>query len=667
MPSGLTATGYSAPRKLTTALLIVLCAASLVRFIVVLNLPILFLPGAGHDDGLYMRLAVNLASGRWLGGFNQFTLMKGPGYPVFLALSGLSGLPVSATHALLQFAAILAAAWAVYRLTASRAIAALTFITLTFYPVGFMPELLRVVRDQIYWAQTLLVFSLFAIVLFAPPRGRHGAALVAGLAGLILGWTWLTREEGVWFVPGLGLLAAGAVLIYRKQRHELLALARNIGIAAIGFIAVNAAFMTGNRFAYGSFVGVDFKETNFKSALEALEDVDVGPIIPYVPVSNAARSEIAKASPAFAPLSATLAPGQPLFETWSRNSCSFGSATCGQIVGAVLMWALRDSAAINKFYQSPSKASDGFGKIASEIAAACSDGRLRCRPRWVSFMPPLADQQRASIPGAFLAVVDKVVFLDPPIPPVTSPFTANRDEKYWAFLNNPYIGSFIRNGYDLIVRGWYRDIQSTDWPAFKVYTEQGLEISSSTKRLPSPDLQQHFSDPSADHNRYEMSFRCPNICSIVALNSLGQEVRMTLDSDRSMSASSGGAVLYVDTASSAEANAFVYPAQRLAPQIRAWLVRFYGVVVPVLMLAGLAATVVAAWRSVRRRSLNAVLVSALTAWILVATRIVILTLVEASSFGAANFLYAAPALYLAVVAAFLSIAALFDRSQPTPA
>ena len=225
---------------------------------------------------------------------------------------------MSATHALFQSAGILATAWAVYRLTASRAIAALTFVTLTFYPVGFMPELLRVVRDQIYWAQTLLAFSLLAIVFLAPPRGQFGAALVAGLAGLILGWAWLTREEGVWFIPGLGLLAAGAVLIHRKQRRELLALARNIGVAAFGFIAVNAAFMTGNRLVYGSFVGVDFKERNFQSALEALEDVDVGPVIPYVPVSTAARSEIAKISPAFVPLSASLAPGQPVFETWAR-------------------------------------------------------------------------------------------------------------------------------------------------------------------------------------------------------------------------------------------------------------------------------------------------------------------------------------------------------------
>src|SRR6478672_6929914 len=123
-----------------------------------------------------------------------------------------------------------------------------------------------------------------AILFFTAWRGRSAAVVVAGLAGCILGWAWLTREEGIWFLPGLGLLAAGAILINRKERSELLALARNLSIATVGFLVVNAAFMTENLIAYGLFVGVDFKEHNFNSVIDALQNVDAGPIIPYVPV-----------------------------------------------------------------------------------------------------------------------------------------------------------------------------------------------------------------------------------------------------------------------------------------------------------------------------------------------------------------------------------------------
>ena len=85
--------------------LIIFCA-TVARFLLVLNLPIRFLPNNVHDDGLFMRLATNLASRLWLGDLNQFTFLKGPGYPAFLAVASVSGLPLSAAHALFQAAAI---------------------------------------------------------------------------------------------------------------------------------------------------------------------------------------------------------------------------------------------------------------------------------------------------------------------------------------------------------------------------------------------------------------------------------------------------------------------------------------------------------------------------------------------------------------------------------
>jgi len=81
-------------------LIIVLTAAA--RFLLVVNLPIRFLPYDLGEDGLFMRLAADRASAVWPGEFNQFILLKGPGYPFFLAVTSISGLPLSAAHALFQ-------------------------------------------------------------------------------------------------------------------------------------------------------------------------------------------------------------------------------------------------------------------------------------------------------------------------------------------------------------------------------------------------------------------------------------------------------------------------------------------------------------------------------------------------------------------------------------
>jgi hypothetical protein len=659
------ASDRSAPRRLTGPLLVVIFTVAVVRLAIVLNLPMLFLPKARHDDGLFMRLGASLASGNWLGDFSQFTLMKGPGYPAFLAITNFSGLSVAATHGLFQFAAILVAAWAVYALTSSRAIAVVTLIILSFYPIAFMPELLRVVRDQIYWAQTISVLLLFAVVFLAPPRACCAAVIGAGLAGSMLGWAWLTREEGAWYLPGLGLLFAGAIAIHRRERRELLALVRNLGVAAAAFLVIYGGFIVGNRLVYGAFVGVDFKEHNFESTLELLADVDVGPRLAYVPVTNLARAEIAKVSPAFAPLSKALAPGQPIFVGWNSLGCVVYPGTCGDIAGGWFMWALRDAAAENGFYQSPAIASESFGRIASEIAAACSTGRLNCRHRWLSYLPPLTVVQWTALPSAMLSALDRIIFLDPSLPVIEEkPSIGRRDAEYLDFLHEPYVDPPIQRSYQLIVRGWYRDTESPDWPIFKVYAEQGLEIQSSITRLASPDLQQHFSDPAADHNRFAISFLCPNICVVATLGAQHRELRITVDHDGPTSTISESAVLYVDSVADGNASQITNPAQNLAARARLWLVRIYTVLIPVLSIAGVFAAIAASWRAIKRRTPDVVLLTALAAWTLVVTRIVLLALIEVSSFPATSMRYAAPAAYLAVIAAILSIVAFTHAVMP---
>jgi hypothetical protein len=55
-------------------LIIVLTAAA--GFLLIVNLPIRFLPYDLREDGLFMRLAADRASGVWPGDFNQFTFLN---------------------------------------------------------------------------------------------------------------------------------------------------------------------------------------------------------------------------------------------------------------------------------------------------------------------------------------------------------------------------------------------------------------------------------------------------------------------------------------------------------------------------------------------------------------------------------------------------------------
>src|SRR3954453_769433 len=70
------------PRSILVAFAVLL---AVIYIAVAVHTPLSILPTVVHDDGWYIATGRSLADGEWLGTFNQFTLMRGPGYPAFLA------------------------------------------------------------------------------------------------------------------------------------------------------------------------------------------------------------------------------------------------------------------------------------------------------------------------------------------------------------------------------------------------------------------------------------------------------------------------------------------------------------------------------------------------------------------------------------------------------
>ena len=424
------------------------------------------------------------------------------------------------------------------------------------------------------------------------------------------------------------------------------------------FLAVNAALMIGDRIAYGSLIDTDLNEANFVAALDALQSIDTGPIIPYEPVPAASRAEAAKVSPTFRPLAAMLAPGKPLAEAWGLPGCQNFKEACGDIGGGWFMFALRDAAAGNGFYQSPRIAAQKFGQIAKEITTACGDGRLRCRHIWVSFLPPKTWRQwRLALPPLLLAQGKLVAFIEPDSGFAgPSPTNSDQFKRYWSFLNYPRI---IYGTRWVTANGWYYDRQSTEWPVFEIYAENGKAVSSKVIRTASPDLQKAFSDANAAMDRWTIKFNCPARCVLVARVDKRPELRLPMMSGESTSVTQGSATLYLDSAAYADPDS--KPGLFIAERAQTLLFSLYRAVTPFLVGVGFLTAFVALIRS---RSIGASpgsdrFLVALAAWLLVVTRVGLFALIAASvSSSVVNPLYSIPANYLALLAAILSFAAL---------
>jgi hypothetical protein len=256
-----------------------------------LHLPVGVLASAGHDDGWFFAKARTLVAGHWFGPFSEMTLIKGPGYSFFLAVNYLLGVPVTLSQALLYAFGCGLFSHAVFRLTRS-AVLSLALFLLTLWHPDMFP--VRLVRDDIYGAQSLIYFGCLIQLLFVPlePNARKIWAVAAGLS---LAWLWMTREEGVWVLPATFVLCAARLW---RDRGQARALALFAGSAIAAWCVIAAC----NLFAYHTFTVVDFKGRAYSHAVAALQSMRVGDPVAYVPVPAKVREQIYAVSPAFASL-----------------------------------------------------------------------------------------------------------------------------------------------------------------------------------------------------------------------------------------------------------------------------------------------------------------------------------------------------------------------------
>ncbi len=629
----------------------------LLYIFVVTHTPISILAIAAHDDGLFMSLGRHLAEGRWLGSFSQFTLMKGPGYPAFLAANNWLGTPVSFAHAVFHCAAVTFFVFVAHRFIRSLFLSGLLFTLLLWQPVSLTSDLLHVRRERLYFDQLLVFLAAFAWALFGA-RYVGQRLLFAALGGASFGWFWLTREEGVAVTPGLAiLLGAAAIQSYREKR---LASLGALLVVAIGvFASTQVAFRAGNWMAYGSFVGVDFKETNFQRALQALHSVRSGGTKRYVAMTHATRQHVNAVSPTFASTDSYFkGPGRG----WEQFGCAIHSSTCGEIGAGHFVWALRDVAERRGHFSSPAAASTFFGRLADEVKAACSKGLLECVSQPFAEMPPVTWHQLAQGLGENFQRMVKLLLI-PRLgeEPASSDGNEVELEAFLRFLNYPRHtkSQDVAGLFTVWISGWYYR-SGADWLSLSVVSADGSAANAQLKRKKSPDIATHFADNLAAFQRYTINVECNDQCVLRAEAPDGSRVeRRFVDlASAPLGIRVGAGTLYVDRAVSAGEEQYrVIRADAVAAHLRLLTLRSYKYLfIPVLLLGALAfvAATLFSWRTAVG---NVCYVMALTAWVIAFTHAVLLLLIAATSFPALNVHYMAPAYFMLVSGAVLSGAA----------
>jgi hypothetical protein len=366
---------------------LILCFLSVgLKFWLVAAQPVVAHANASFDDRLFLALAEQVLKGHWLGPYSQFTLMKGPMYSLFIAGAYLARTPLPIAQHLLYLCSCALVVVALRPCLNASWQPPTLFTLLWWQPMSYVE--LDVLRQNIYTPLTLLMFAgLIAL------ETRRTARLTARLFwGALLGFSaaffYLTREEGVWILPGAALLVGANIW---NCWSEPGARRRFFGQALIGAICAAAAVATIcalNFRYYGWFGTVELRAREFLAAYGALQRPIASEEIPYVPVTREIRMKLYDVSPSFGELRPCLEGAVGL--EWANYSdyLTHRAAEELQIGGGSFVWALRDCVIASSHGESARGALEFYRAIAQEINQACDEGRAGpCRSRRDTMVP----------------------------------------------------------------------------------------------------------------------------------------------------------------------------------------------------------------------------------------------------------------------------------------
>ena len=596
------------------------------------------------DEMLFISTALSLIKGDWLGSYDGAILVKGPGYPFFLAINSLLGLPVGLGQALVYLVAVLYFAFVAMTILKSRII----FITLVcvflLLPVMYDWGMQRLLRDNFYVSITLLYFASLFSLFFVRRPGRSWVAMSL-LLGVIGAFLLVTREENLWILPAtiLALVLAGI------GHASVASVASRTAFAAAVAIALCSTVAAVNWFYYGRFLITETRDSVFSGALTVLYRAAAPFAKPYTPVPRAARLRIYEASPTFARL-------KPFFDPEGKGSpwvADYGPShpnVPGDIPGGSFIWALRDGASRLGSHSDALTAAQFYKAITEEVDSACAKRLLDCADWLWPLVPSMSADQLLSVPRRTWQALRMVAMSGEDFAPRPSEIMWERRDEVLDLLNHPvriddpYPASFL-------IHGWYR---GKEWiSASSTGTREPVRLT----RLPSPGLASFFSDPSMDNNLFILGGTCRDkfACRIKIIGGTGGTFLIEPSKAEAghFGIGSSGAI-HIDLV-----NVFDLRGPTLRTRLYDhWLdlVRLAQPVTTIMVLLGMLAFVAAAMIAlIYLRMFPTALVLAAILFAGVGTRALLLAVIDASSFPALSLTYVAPAVPLAVAASVFSI------------
>jgi len=628
--------------------------------------PVLAIPYAGHDDGLFFRHLESIARKQWLGPYDNLTLVKGPLTSVLAALGNFVGISAKLGEGIIYAIIVLLCAAVTRRLGLSRHFALLLVFLLFANPQLWDVGGRRFLREIIYtcWAVGVVLSAVCALSSREPMR-----TAVAGLSlGLFSGAMYLTREEDIWIIPAVATAAILALVRYclseKQHSYKRIFQCTTAGSAlfAVGVGSIVAPILYLNSKYYGRAIVSEFRAPEFRAAVGALMRVGERHPSDYVPVSQAAMTAIFDATPIASTIKAHWIATSA---AWAVHGAHLSPTYSNELAGGWFVWALRDAVAASGYHRSADTARNFYVRLAKEVNDACDTGRLSCRQRRDTLAPELRLHQLPALLDSTYRSLLHVIRLSGDISLVRSHGNPQQLLR-WSHLIGPVVEA---PPFGYIIRGWIA--HPLEDPAVTIKSSKATVRHLQVQ--PAADVVAGFAKEGVDLHaiRFTAHLECLSLdCSISAFTKTGDYAPIVLGAPRP-----GPLELhspwrgYVDFAGHPEPLLGPLPLERERRNMAKFAANVAGAIVPALCVAATLGFLIYpfVWRL--RRCAEWLFILGMGAASAVLVRCALIAYIDITSWRAVTTGYLGPAYPFIIIYSVIGTAVLFNcilRRQSLP-
>jgi hypothetical protein len=348
----------------------------------------LYIHYSPHDGGLFIKLSHFILNGEWLGPYDYRTLIKGPVYPLFIAVTYLLRIPLLLAQQLLYSLAAIMAGYVIGQWVCQFRYRFIVFLVLLFNPFSFDYPLFYIPYRMGLYVPLVLLFFVFLVEVMHPRKNTFSYNFLWSLGlGVIFSLLWYTREESIWVVPSLAFGLFCYLLPFAKNRSSFLQRLIIVACPLIIWLGATLFLQQVNQQHYSVRTIIDVKSKGFTAAYGTLLSIKNDKPRPQIIITPEMKKQAYSVSPTLSLLYPYLDGDQK--RNWQNS---------------FFMWSLRRGAQMGGYSPTATEAEMFWQKIGDELQQGCVDKRLDCvrskpsiRPVWYPEFNQLAMKEFWSI------------------------------------------------------------------------------------------------------------------------------------------------------------------------------------------------------------------------------------------------------------------------------